>query len=146
MKKVTATISIKRTPTEVLDAFTDFETLQGWWGVQKALIEKKKGGLYCLGWDISEDGFKYVTSGTIKQYDAGSILEIENYAYFHPNLPILGPMNLTIKVEPENDNTSLTSLTIIQSGYQEGEDWDWYYKAVKVAWPDVLKTIKQFLE
>lgn len=143
MKKTEATITINRKPSDVLDAFTEFETLQGWWGVQKALIEKNPGGLYCLGWDITEEGFKYVTSGTINKYEIGSLLEIINYTYFHPNLPILGPMKLSIQVKPENGKSS---LTVIQSDYQDGEDWDWYYEAVKVAWPEVLKTLKTFLE
>ena len=99
--------------------------------------------MYCLGWGITEDGFKYVTSGVIKQYEAGSLLDIENYAYFHPNLPILAPMNLTIKVETLAESTN---LTVIQSGYQDSEDWNWYYDAVKQAWPDVLKTLKKYLE
>jgi len=49
MKKTEATITINRKPSDVLDAFTEFETLQGWWGVQKALIEKKPGW-FILSW------------------------------------------------------------------------------------------------
>ncbi len=143
MREVKASITINRKPSEVFEAFTSFEILKGWWGVEKALIEKKQGGMYCLGWGITEDGFKYVTSGTIKKYENGSLLDIGNYAYFHPNLPILAPMNLTIKVETISEGTN---LTVIQSGYQDSEDWNWYYDAVKQAWPDVLKTLKKYLE
>ncbi len=37
-------------------------------------------------------------------------------------------------------------LTIRQDGYADGPDWDWLYESVRVAWPEVAKTIKRFLE
>ncbi len=29
---------------------------------------------------------------------------------------------------------------------RDGEDWDWYYKVVSWAWPEVAKKLKEFLE
>ena len=39
-----------------------------------------------------------------------------------------------------------THVYVCQDGYQEGAEWDWYFEAVKQAWPTVLKTLKEYLE
>ncbi|MCH8233259.1 MAG: SRPBCC domain-containing protein [Bacteroidetes bacterium] len=132
-----------QTPETVLNAFMDFDMLNGWWGVEKALVEKREGGVYALVWDISESGFRYVATGIIKSYKADAILEIENYTYLNLNMPIMGPMGLIIEAIVKNNQTE---LTITQTGYQSGGDWDWYYDAVKQAWPDVLASLKEYLE
>ena len=121
----------------------DFDMLNGWWGVEKALVEKREGGVYALVWDISESGFRYVATGIIKSYKADAILEIENYTYLNLNMPIMGPMGLIIEGIVKNNQTE---LTVTQTGYQSGGDWDWYYDAVKQAWPDVLASLKEYLE
>ena len=117
--------------------------LNGWWGVEKALVEKREGGVYALVWDISESGFRYVATGIIKSYKADAILEIENYTYLNLKMPIMGPMGLIIEAIVKNNQTE---LTVTQTGYQSGGDWDWYYDAVKQAWPDVLASLKEYLE
>jgi hypothetical protein len=48
-------------------------------------------------------------------------------------------------VKLEN-GSSLTKLKLVQGGYQNGDDWDWFYEAVKNAWPNVLEELKMFLE
>ncbi len=48
MRKTVATILIDTTPETVLNAFMNFDMLNGWWGVEKALVEKRKGGMYVL--------------------------------------------------------------------------------------------------
>lgn len=121
----------------------DFDMLNGWWGVEKALVEKREGGMYALVWDISESGFRYVATGIIKSYKADAILEIENYTYLNLNMPIMGPMGLIIEAIVKNNQTE---LTVTQTGYQSGGDWGWYYDAVKQAWPDVLASLKEYLE
>ena len=52
-------------------------------------------------------------------------------------------VHITIEVQ-QNENNCTLHLT--QSGYKEGADWDWYYDAVKAAWPHVLNTLKTYLE
>lgn len=121
----------------------DFDMLNGWWGVEKALVEKREGGVYALVWDISESGFRYVATGIIKSYKADAILEIENYTYLNLKMPIMRPMGLIIEAIVKNNQTE---LTVTQTGYQSGGDWDWYYDAVKQAWPDVLASLKEYLE
>ncbi|HNT20823.1 MAG TPA: hypothetical protein PKL70_10385 [Saprospiraceae bacterium] len=52
-------------------------------------------------------------------------------------------MSLTMRAK---DLGGTTELYLCQDGYRDGEDWDWYYQAVREAWPKVLVTLKQYLE
>jgi uncharacterized protein YndB with AHSA1/START domain len=144
LKKVETEIEIKTSPKNLLDAFTEFSLLKQWWGVERALIEKNEGGIYALVWNISETGFKYVSTGIISSYKSADHLYIEKYIYFNPDKSILGPMSLTIDVKDKG--AGLTELRLCQDGYQEGRDWNWYYEAVLQAWPSVLQDLKKFLE
>jgi uncharacterized protein YndB with AHSA1/START domain len=143
MRSVESSVLIKLPPDKVLNAFTNPEELWQWWGVERSLIELKKGGLYALIWEISDQGMGYVTTGIIKEYIPGCQLSIEDMAYCNPGRPILGPLKLLILTTPEKN---MTSLTVVQSGYQTGKDWDWYYESVKTAWPAVLTQLRDYLE
>lgn len=143
MRKVEVTIDIEVTPEKVIEAFTDSVMLRDWWGVERSFIEKRKGGLYTLAWNITDKGFGFVSTGTIKNYQPDRILEVDNFVYLNPNRPILGPMRLTVRTTEKDGKTQ---LYLCQDGYRDGTDWDWYYDAVKEAWPTVAKTLKDYLE
>lgn len=143
MRKVDAEILIDVAPAEVFNAFIDPIMLQGWWGVQKLLIDKKEGGVYALTWNNTVNGFGYVFSGVISEYSYPVRLVIDQVIYFNPQISILGPMQLYIVITANNGQVV---LSVCQSGYQNGTDWDWYYDAVKIAWPIVLESLKHYLE
>ncbi len=143
MKKVEVTLQIKTTPENVIKAFTDPVMLREWWGVEKSLIQKKIGGLYTLTWNITKNGIGYVSSGIIKKYHPVKELVIADFVYLNPEKPFLGPMTLTIRAEEKN---GMTEVYLCQDGYQEGDSWDWYYQAVKEAWPRVMEGFKGYLE
>ncbi len=143
MRKVEVKINIRTSPEKVIAAFTNPDMLKEWWFVEKTIIEKKAGGLYTLTWNVTEKGFGYVSTGTIKSYIIDKELVIENFVYLNPIKPLLGPMTLSIKAQEKD---GMTEVYLCQDGYQIGEDWDWYYEAVKVAWPDVMNTLKKYLE
>jgi hypothetical protein len=52
-------------------------------------------------------------------------------------------MTLEISVRTQG---SVTLLEVTQDGYGDGTDWDWYYEAVKGAWPVALGMLKAYLE
>lgn len=143
MKAVSASIFATVSPEEVIGAFLEFKHLQAWWGVEKCLIETKPGGAYSLAWGYSEKGIQYISSGTIAEIEPGSHLFLENMVYFSPYRQILGPMGMKIITKA---GAGGTDITVHQDGYQEGGDWDWYYEAVKEAWPKALETLKIHLE
>ncbi len=144
MRAVESFVQIKCEPSRAIAAFLDEKDLQGWWGVQRCLVEKKLNGTWTTAWEISEAGIKYISSGVITAYNPNSHLEISNLVYLNPDREILGPMKLELFAE-ENDDVG-TNLRLIQSGYQQGGDWDWYYEAVKAAWPVALGLLKEYLE
>lgn len=145
MRTVECTIEIDLLPEKILTAFTDEAMLKEWWGVEKCFIELKKEGLYTLGWGISEQGIKYVSTGVIKNYEPGKLLHIGDYMYLNSERPFLGPLNLIIETRPA---ASGTVLKLTQGPYPEGkgEHWNWYYEVVKEAWPKVLGELKKYLQ
>ncbi|MBX7152137.1 SRPBCC domain-containing protein [bacterium] len=143
MKSVDVTIEINTSPSTIISAFTDYKMLKAWWGVERALIEKRNGGLYTLTWNISEKGFGYVTTGIIKNCIPDRLLEIDRVIYLNPERDLLGPMSLTAEVVMQDGHSQ---LQLCQTGYQSGPDWDWYYEAVKQAWPAVVQNLKKYLE
>ncbi|NER12080.1 hypothetical protein GWK08_01380 [Leptobacterium flavescens] len=143
MKKVEVNISIKTSPERVISAFTDLDMLKDWWVVERALVQKREGGIYTLAWNISETGFGYVSSGLIEKYDPQKELVIGNLVYMNPERPFLGPMTLSLRAVEKNGESD---VYLCQSGYQEGEHWNWYYQAVKDAWPVVMESFKKYLE
>jgi len=144
MKAVEATIDLEVRATEAIRAFIDPKALKGWWGVERCLIEEKTGGLYTLAWQITEKGFKYVTTGIVESIGP-TFLHIGQIAYFNPERAILGPMTLGFDATVLGDNHC--RLSVKQGGYQSGTaDWDWYYEAVKAAWPQALRGLKGYLE
>lgn len=143
MKTAEARFSTKATAHKVIQAFTDPQHLQKWWAVERSLIDKNVGGLYCLAWAISDKGFGFISSGVIQEYQPDSLLVIGQLAYFNPEKPILGPMQLRLEAR---EIEGITQVHICQSGFQEGPEWDWYYEAVKNGWTGVGEILKAYLE
>lgn len=144
MRKVEAAIDINRPITSVFNAFIEPSQLKGWWQVDRCLVEARQGGMYSLAWNISKQGFQYVSTGVITVFHPEKEILVDHFVYFNPDKPILGPTYLSVKLESKNN--SLTNVKLIQGGYQYGGEWDWFYEAVKDAWPKVLVQLKIFLE
>ncbi len=142
-RSVRTTISIDAAPQLVLDAFLLQEHLHGWWGVDRSLVQAKVGGLYVLTWGVSAAGFQYVSSGVIEAFEPGRQLSIRDLVYFNPERPLLGPMTLRVSFRPQSASTI---IEVTQDGYGDGPDWDWYYEAVRGAWPVALGGLKEYLE
>ena len=143
MKKVEVTTLIQATPETIISAFTQPDMLRDWWSVERTLIDKRTGGLYTLAWNVTDQGIGFVSTGIIREYQPDQVLVIENLVYLNPDRSFLGPMTLTVKTRV---NGGKTEIYVCQDGYQEGPDWDWYYDAVRQAWPITVQTLKNYLE
>jgi len=145
MKSVLCKLEINVSPETGIRAFTDPAMLGAWWGVDRAFIECKPGGIYTLAWKISDAGFKYISTGVIREYVPARLLHVGDYMYLNPERPFLGPIELTVKADPLPGGCL---LELEQGPYPEGAgpDWDWYYEVVKNAWPRVLPDLKNYLE
>ncbi len=142
-REVRAEIEVHVRPEEVFRAFTNVQMLRQWWGVNRGLVEEREGGVWGLAWGVGEQGFRYVTTGVIRSFRPYRQIEIDNLVYFNPERPVLGPMHLSIGVHEGREETL---VSILQDGYQQGADWDWYYQAVVVGWPHALTRLKEYLE
>ena len=142
-RSVESLVHIKADPVRITNAFLIHEDLKNWWGVQRSLVDPKPGGVWTLAWEISNAGIKYVSSGIIHDHEPGEYLRIDQLVYLNPEKQILGPMSLEIFCDESRVDRK---VRLIQSGYQRGDDWDWYYEAVVHAWPHALDLLKNYLE
>ncbi len=143
-RTVTAEISLALPPARVQKAFLDPTLLQGWWGVERALVEPRAGGIYALAWEIGPTGIRYISTGIIRRFQPGRLLDVGDYLYFNPERPILGPLTLRIATNPTETGTR---LQVSQGEYPAGDaHWEWYFRSVEAAWPAVLPRLKAYLE
>jgi hypothetical protein len=126
-----------------LTAFVDAADLRAWWGVDRALVEPQEDGVYALAWAARGEAFSYVATGVVGAYEPGRSLYLHHYTYLSPSRAVLGPMRLNVGVQPEAPGSS--RVTVIQDGYRDGPDWDWYYDAVRGAWPVALAALRDHL-
>ena len=142
-RSVVAEINLPVESKTGLEMFTKHEHLKAWWQVTRSYIVLDPGGGYTLSWQEDEKRISFVTTGIIRDYREGELLEIENLTYCNPAYPILGGMELSVYVTNLDDGCT---LRVTQSGYGTGEAWDWYYEAVKEAWPTVLVALHSYVK
>ncbi|MFB3126926.1 MAG: SRPBCC domain-containing protein, partial [Candidatus Acidiferrales bacterium] len=53
-RKVSTSIQVSASAERALRAFLDPELMKRWWGVERALVEERKGGPWALAWGASE--------------------------------------------------------------------------------------------
>jgi activator of Hsp90 ATPase-like protein len=137
---ITSSVWLPLSPSATLQQFLAVEAMQRWWGVARGLVEPRIGGVWALGWDLSSQGYRYVTTGIIAAYQPKKELRIDQLVYFSPERAILGPMRLKLEVVPELQGCR---LKVSQDGYLSGGDWDWYYDAVSQGWPIALELLRR---
>lgn len=142
-RRVSRSIQIQASAARVLEAFLEPKLLEQWWGVARARVEPRRGGVWAAAWGEPGQGYRYVVSGVVKSLKPARRLKLEPLIYFNWERPVLGPMRLTISVREKDGRTR---VSVRQDGYGEGPDWDWYYDAVVKGWKDTLSNLKEFLE
>ena len=144
MRKVEIEVPVNAPSDCVINALLEPSALRAWWHVERAFVEPKVGGTYAVAWGVTPAGFQYVTTGLITALERNRLLTLDHYTYFHPEREILGAMRLVVEAESNGQGGSI--LRITQDGYQTGRDWDWYYEAVRQAWPVVGRDIAAYCE
>ncbi|HAV24489.1 MAG TPA: hypothetical protein DCX46_13580 [Bacteroidetes bacterium] len=142
-RSVSSSIEVSAHPFRALHAFVDLDMMRSWWRVERGLVQPRAGGVWALAWERTDAGFRYFESGIVKVYTPGAELVVDNVVYFNPEHPVFGPMRLRVLVRA-SDGGSVIHVT--QDGYGDGAEWDWYYEAVRQAWPATLGLLKQWLE
>ena len=137
-------IIIERNPVEVLTAFLYSKHTRLWWNGCETFFDLAS---HCLSWQWRQpDGaIQYLTHGTVKQYEAGLFLELENiWQYDHSKPDPIGPVQLLLECTPQAGHTL---LVVKHSGFRTGQmQWDEYLDAVDKGWDWVLPQLKAYLE
>lgn len=135
-RSVETSRTIAAPPRAVLDAFLDDADLKAWWNVSRSLVERRSGGLWSITWDNwGENRTQHAWIGTIREIAPDRLL-VDGLLMIEPDMPLLGPLQLQIRVAPTTNGETL--LTVIHSGYRYGEHWDVIYASVVAGWDHVL--------
>lgn len=134
-RAVETTRTIHASPDDVLRAFLDDGDLRGWWQVSRSLVEPRQDGIWSITWDNwGEEKSHHAWTGVIEDLTADRLL-IGQLVMNEPDMPLFGPMQLEIRVEPADGGTS---LTVTHRGYGYGGAWDRIYELVVSGWDHVL--------
>ena len=135
-RSVITTRHIPATPDQVLQAFINEDDLAGWWLTTRSLVEPRRGGIWAIAWDDwGTERTHHSWTGVISELSANRLF-VSPMLMTEPNMPLLGPMSLEIRVEPAGDGG--TSVTVTHSGYGYGDHWDEMYALVVNGWDHVL--------
>ena len=107
MRKVEATIEINCSPEQIFNAFIQPKLLKQWWNVERSLVEPRQGGVYSLAWNVSKEGFQYVSTGIITVFNPAKELLIDHFVYFNPEKSILGPTFLSVRIESDDSSSKI---------------------------------------
>jgi uncharacterized protein YndB with AHSA1/START domain len=142
-RTVEATTNISASPGEVLEAFLDDGDLKAWWKVSRTLVEQKEGGVWSITWDDwGDEKTHHAWIGVIENLTADRLV-IGHLVMIEPDMPLLGPMQLEIRVKPARGGTT---LTLSHRGYQYGDHWDKIYDMVVNGWDHVLGDMEAWVQ
>ena len=142
-------VLITAAPTEVLAAFFDPAALAAWWQTVRSVTTPRPLGIYAVEWEATP--FQDEVFGTLGGVFYGTVMEFRTGreffvadAYWLPfhNDPI-GPMALEVTCTPKGP---ATKVRIRQSGVEDSERWQRYYRIISSGWQTSLQALKTYLE
>jgi uncharacterized protein YndB with AHSA1/START domain len=170
------TVVIAAPPTRVIGAFFDAGALGIWWGVARAIANPTVLGAYTLEWPLSETADDVLGPlggtfhGTVMDYQPGRTFFVAEAYWVPPGNTPVGPMSLEVtcttrsrlratvdairtKIPGGSSDTTaadnlpdVTTLRVVQRGYEESERWRRYYELLGTSLPAALDKLKEYLE
>jgi uncharacterized protein YndB with AHSA1/START domain len=119
-------------PERVWEAWTDPEKLAQWF-VDRAKGEVKQGSTYT--WFFDDFGYEI-------PYPVVEVVPGERFA-LAGQLPGRPPFRLEISIAKEGGRTR---VTLINSGFLEGSEWDEEYEGILSGWTNALAVLKHYVE
>jgi len=142
-RSVDTEVIMSTSPEQVLDAFLNDDDLKAWWKVSRTLVEPKTGGVWSVTWDDwGSAKTQHAWIGVIETLTANRLV-IGHLVMIEPGMPLLGPMQLEIRVRPAESGTL---LSLSHRGYGYGEHWDTMYDAVVNGWDHVLGDMQAWFQ
>ncbi len=147
---VDVTVRISAAAGVVLRAFFEAEALSAWWQATHSVTTARTLGPYVIEWaptvfrDDVLGRLGGVFRGTVVEVDTGRGFFVADAFWLPPDGEPIGPMSLTISVEPEAGGVS--RLRVVQRGFEESERWRRYYDVITQGWERALASLKSLLE
>jgi uncharacterized protein YndB with AHSA1/START domain len=131
-------------PRAVFDLLITPSAIRSWWGVARAIVLPRVGGLWAAAWGESEDDPDYVTVATIRAFDPPHRLHLADMRY-HAKA---GPLPFQAKIELEftvNPAPGGAILRAAQRGIPSDPVADDYYAACERGWQATFEGIRRYL-
>ncbi len=142
-RSVDTDVIMSASPEKVLQAVLNDEDLKAWWNVSRSLVEPEAGGVWSITWDDwGQEKTQHAWSGVIEEITPNRLV-IGRLVMNEPGMPLLGPMQLEITVNPTEGGTS---LSLSHRGYGYGEHWDTMYDLVVRGWDHVLGDMQAWFQ
>ncbi len=142
-RSVDTKVAISASPEKVMQAFLVDEDLKAWWKVSRSLIEPKRGGVWSITWDDwGPEKTQHAWIGVIEKISPNRLV-VGHLVMIEPDMPLLGPMQLDITVNPARGGTL---LHLSHRGYGYGGHWDSMYDMVVQGWDYVLGDMEAWFE
>ena len=142
-RSVDTEVVISASPEKVMQAFLGDNDLKAWWKVSRSLVEPKQGGVWSITWDDwGPEKTQHAWIGVIEKI-APNRLVVGHLVMIEPDMPLLGPMQLEITVNPARGGTL---LRLSHRGYGYGGHWDSMYDMVVQGWDHVLGDMETWFE
>jgi uncharacterized protein YndB with AHSA1/START domain len=146
-------VEIAASPSRVLAAFFDLDTLRGWWKVRNAVVTPRPLGPYAIEWapsDFRDDTLGRlggVFHGTVMQFQAEEGFFVADAYWLPPDGDPIGPMAFEVRCAPASGGiTAPTRLRVTQNGFDESLRWRRYYDVIGSGWDLALRSLKGLLE
>ncbi|MCC6133477.1 MAG: SRPBCC domain-containing protein [Acidobacteria bacterium] len=137
-------ITVKAPPERVFEAFVKVGDLLNWF-CDAAVIGKREGGNWALGWYADEEGDAgYHMLGRIESYAPPRELIVRDLTFSTPEGEALGPMRLSMHFAEETPEA--TAVRILQEGISDEPGWDAYRAGLGPGWERSLEYLKGWLE
>ncbi len=142
-RSVDTDVIMSASPEKVLQAFLNDDDLKAWWKVSRSLVEPEAGGVWSITWDDwGQEKTQHAWSGIIEEITPNRLV-IGRLVMNEPGMPLLGPMQLEITLQPAEGGTS---LSISHRGYRYGAHWDTMYDLVVQGWDHVLGDMEAWFQ
>ena len=142
-------VLITAPPTRVLAAFFDPDALAAWWQTVRSVTTPRPFGVYAVEWEATP--FRDEVLGTlggvfygiVMDFRAGRDFFLADAYWLPPHSDPIGPMAMEVTCAIDGP---ATRVRVRQSGVENSERWQQYYRIIASGWQTSLEALKTYLE
>jgi uncharacterized protein YndB with AHSA1/START domain len=143
-RKITHTIYIEASPSEVFNSLISPGSIKKWWFANCAIVLPQKGGCYDVLWG-EEDDPDYITSSTIIDIQTPNFLHLMYGKYYSKSgeMPFEAKFEVLFEISENKDGTD---LKVTQKGFPDDAIADPYLQGCIKGWNDTCASLKSVIE